>query len=86
MGGGVCQGGVCQRTCLPREGMIGVSAQGGVCQGVCVCQGGVCLGRGVCPGGGCTPPPLWTEFLTHACENITFPRLRTATIWSFVIQ
>ena len=28
----------------------------------------------------CTP--LWTEFLTHACENITFPQLllRTVTI------
>ena len=25
---------------------------------------------------GCTPPlPPWTEFLTHACENITFPQL-----------
>ena len=23
--------------------------------------------------GGCTHP--WTEFLTHACENITFPQL-----------
>ena len=29
-----------------------------------------CSGR---LGGGCTPLPLWTEFLTHACENITFP-------------
>ena len=28
------------------------------------------------------PPLLWTEFLTHACENITFPQLllRTVTI------
>ena len=28
----------------------------------------------------CTPPamhaPLWIEFLTHACENITLPQLR----------
>ena len=23
-----------------------------------------------------TPPPLWTEFLTHASENITLPQLR----------
>ena len=22
-----------------------------------------------------TPLPPWTEFLTHACENITFPQL-----------
>ena len=25
-------------------------------------------------------PPLWTEFLTHACENITFPQLRLRTV------
>ena len=35
---------------------------------------------GVCVGGGSvcgihTPLPPWTEFLTHACENITFPQL-----------
>ena len=33
-----------------------------------------CSGRvgGVCLGGvHLTPPPPWTEFLTHACENIT---------------
>ena len=23
---------------------------------------------------------LWTEFLTHACENITFPQLRLGTV------
>ena len=34
-----------------------------------VCQEGM----GVCPG---IPPLLWTAFLTHACENITFPQLR----------
>ena len=35
-----------------------------------------CLPGGVCTGE-CTPPspPLWKEFLTHACENITFPQL-----------
>ena len=22
-----------------------------------------------------TPPTPWTDFLTHACENITFPKL-----------
>ena len=26
------------------------------------------------------PVPLWTEFLTRACENITFPQLRTVMI------
>ena len=25
-------------------------------------------------------PPFWTEFLTHACENITFPQLLLRTI------
>ena len=30
----------------------------------------------------CMPPPLWTEFLTHACENITFPQLLLRTIKS----
>ena len=40
----------------------GLSVQGDVCP-----RG--CLSRGVS-----TPPPL-TEFLTHACENITFPQL-----------
>ena len=25
-------------------------------------------------------PPFWTEFLTHACKNITFPQLRLRTV------
>ena len=41
---------------------------------------GGCLPRGVSARGGCTPPPLWTEFLTQACENITFPRLHLRTV------
>ena len=36
------------------------------------------LGVGVCRRG-CTPR-LWTEFLTHACENITFPQVRLRTV------
>ena len=45
---------------------------GDVCPGVSA-QGGVCLGEGDC-GGGCLLDTalLWTEFLRHACENITF--------------
>ena len=54
-----------------------------------LCWGGVagpggCLVRGVAWSGGggipaCTeadppPPPLWTEFLTHASENIILPQ------------
>ena len=31
---------------------------------------------------GYTSPSLWTEFLTHACENITFPQLRLRTVKS----
>ena len=27
-------------------------------------------------------PPMWTEFLTHACENITFPQLLLRTVKS----
>ena len=62
----------------------------------CLTAGGGCLSRGrgrclprrvsTCLGGGsacpegCTPPSLWTEFLTHACENITFPQLRLRTV------
>ena len=46
-------------------------------------------GMGVCPGG--VHLPLWTAFLTHTCENITFPQLclRTVTMnhhLSFVSQ
>ena len=54
---------------------------GGVCPGGClpggVYPGGVCSG-GVWPGGACPvrcTPTLWTEFLTHACENITFKNI-----------
>ena len=73
--GGLLQGG------LPGPGGGGVSAPGG-----CAWSGGVvCLTQGGVPGpGGCIPacteadtlPPLWTEFLTHACENITLAQLR----------
>ena len=39
-----------------------------------VCLGG-CQPRGVSAYGVyTTTSPLWTEFLTHACENITFPQ------------
>ena len=44
-------------------------------------QRGVCLGGGgVYPGGSGRHPLLWTEFLTHACENITFPQLPLRTV------
>ena len=80
-------GGVCSGGCVPGPG--GVSALGGVpgLGGVVVSARGVCS-RGVPGRGGCLlrggipacteadTPPLWTEFLTHACENITLAQLR----------
>ena len=60
----------------------GVSAQGVVCPGGGVCPGHVCPGGAVCLGGvylggvclGGVHHPR-TEFLTDACESITFPQL-----------
>ena len=82
-GGVVCPGGRRQPAggggCLPSLSRV-VSAQGGFCLGVV--RPGRCLSKGVSPQQGCLPilsggvPPLWTKFLTHACENITFPQLR----------
>ena len=72
--GGVClPGAVCPRGCLPARGMS-------------ACQGDVCLpgmdlpAREVCLANTHPPPNLLTEFLTHACENITFPLLRLRTL------
>ena len=57
------------------SGRLGWGVSGELCPGVCV--RGVSRG-GVCPGG--YTSPLWTEFLTHACENITFPQLLLRTV------
>ena len=71
--------------CLPGE----VSAQRGLSvHCVSTHGGGVCLvGGGVAclPGGGglsrgVYTSPLWTEFLTRACENITFRQLPLQTV------
>ena len=83
-GGGVCSGGCAwSGGCLLQGGMV--SAPGGGLPGL---GGGVCLvpGRYLPGPGGVsqhalrqTPspsPPVWTEFLTHACENITLAQLR----------
>ena len=65
IGGCLSRDGVCLGTCLP----------GGVCGGMSACgvsAWGMCLPRAVSV---CLPGdvhPLWTEFLTHDCENITF--------------
>ena len=78
LGAGCLPGGVCLGVSAQ-----GVSAQGGVCLGVSAqgvsAQGGVCAG-GCLPRGVSTPPPLLTEFLTQACENITFPQLLLRTV------
>ena len=87
--GGVCSQGSGQGGCAPRGCLVwGVSAPGGLVRGVSA-HGGCLLLDGVCSGGSGpgavsqhalrkTPysPPLWTEFLTHACENITLAQLR----------
>ena len=71
LGGGVCSQGVC----LVWEGCV-------CSRGLCLVWGGVCSQGGVCSWG-CIPActeadtsPLWTEFLTHDCENITLAQLR----------
>ena len=84
-GGGYLPRGVCTcrrvylpKGCVPARGFVPA-------RGVCTCWGGGgCSCPGGClPGGGVYPSlywgrplPLWTEFLTHACENITLLQLR----------
>ena len=74
-----CWGCTCPGVYLPR----GVPAQGVctcrgcTCPGGCTCQGCTCPGGCSCPEGGYLPRyllPPWTEFLTHASENITLPQ------------
>ena len=71
-------GGVLGAECIPvgcvRSAAVAVSWVGkrgvlpeGVCSAGDVCPGGRCLPRGV--------HPLWTEWLTDRCKNITFPQL-----------
>ena len=85
------RGGVSAWGYLPRGVSVwwvsaqGMSAEGGVCPRRMSAQGVPawgCLPRHP-PGQEADPPgprgrhpsPLWTNFLTHACENITFPQL-----------
>ena len=66
-GGGWCPGG-----CLPSGGVWpeGCLPRGDCLPRGCLPRGVSAYGEGVCLGG--TPRPLWTEFLTHICESITF--------------
>ena len=50
---------------------LGVSAGGSVCPGG-VCPGGVCPEGVVCVSVYGSVHPLWTEWLTDRCKNITF--------------
>ena len=77
-----------QGGCLP-----GTSTQGGLPGGVSAqevsAHGCISPGRCLADVPHPTPhPPPWTEFLTHACENITFPQLRLRTVninWSLIV-
>ena len=83
--GGVCSGGVCPwgvylgGVCpggVSGQGVSaswGVSTQGGVWLGG-VYPGGCLPGGNICLLGVCwdTTPPLWTEWMTDTCKNITF--------------
>ena len=82
--GGICPGG-CLSQCMLGY-MLGCVYPSMHWAGVCVCLGGVFPGgclprgflprRGVCPNACWDTPPLWTEWLTDRCKNITFPQLR----------
>ena len=63
--------------CVP-SAAVAISGGGGVCLGG-VCP--ACVKKSVHGGGGDVCPIVcwdtlssWTEFLTHACEHITFPQ------------
>ena len=79
------------RGCVSARGGC-LNGRVGVCPGWGAFQGSVCP-AGCLPGmggmsawgvsawqGGVHLPPLWTEFLTQTCENITFPQLRLRTV------
>ena len=73
--GGLLLGGICS------QGGGGVCSQGGggVCsQGVSAPGGGRCIPA--CTEADTLPPPPWTEFLTHACENITLAQLHCGRV------
>ena len=60
---------------IPAQGG-GVYLPGGVPTRGCKCQGVYLLGDVSQHTLRQTPPPLWTEWLSDACENITLPQLR----------
>ena len=77
-GGGVCPS-ACWDTCPGDVCPVhaGISARG---ECLPQCMLGYLPGGSVCPSAcGDTPPP-WTEFLTHAYENIALPQLLLRTV------
>ena len=74
-GGGVCiPGGGCWYA-------YGGMDPGGVCPTPpTICLGGLLRGRGRSAYRGGGRPPLWTEWLTDRCKNITFPQLRLRAV------
>ena len=77
LGGCVCPGESAQGVSAQEEGCLpggGVSAQGALQRIVCILL--ECI---LDPPG--QTPPTWTEFLTHTCENITFPQKKKAFQW-----
>ena len=87
------------KTPPPRAHNPRVSSVGDLPKGVCAhrgyltrgCLPGWCHHRGCLPRGlsawGCLPrgytSPLWTKFVTHVCEKITFPQLRLRTVITY---
>ena len=62
-----------RRGLYPGEGVCPGGLPGGVCKGGC-------LPHSPLPSACWDTPPLWTELLTHTCENITFPKLLWRTV------
>ena len=87
-----CSG--CAGVCLPRGVYPGDIYPGGGCPWRCLPRG--CLPHTPCPvhTGIHTPcpvyagidTPLWTEFLTHACKNITFLQLLLVKIFVITVK
>ena len=71
---------------LPLRSLAGrVSARWGVGPGG-VCRGGGCLPRGVVfPSMHWGRHPLWTEWLTDRCKNITLPQFINDTKWGSIL-
>ena len=86
----LCRQIVYSKTRMHSSRMHTVRCSGHLGERVVVCQGvsalGVCVYLGrvsaqwCLPRGAHLPLPPWTEFLTHACENITFPQLLLRTV------